>query len=145
MKQPSKARQRTQALHDRAIRFSMQVLQSYPDYPLPPPSQTVWGQLVRAADSTSNNLIEADNGSSDADFLNKMRTALREAKESRTCLRKIRLGPLANSDRVIALGLEQEADELAAIFATIIINMERRIEGERAEREAQRRDKRNQG
>jgi four helix bundle protein len=50
----------------------------------------VWGQLVRAGDGTSNNLIEADNGSSDADFLNKMRTALREAKESKACLAKIR-------------------------------------------------------
>jgi four helix bundle protein len=72
-------------------------------------------------------LVEGDNGSTDADFLNKMRVALREAKESRTCLRKIRLGPLANATRVIRLGLEQEADELAAIFSTIITNMERRL------------------
>ena len=40
------------------------------------PSKTVWGQLVRAADSTSNNLVEADDAVSDADFLNKMGIAL---------------------------------------------------------------------
>jgi hypothetical protein len=60
-----------------------------------------------------------------------MRVALREAKESHTCLRKIRLGALANATRVIALGLEQEADELAAIFSTIITNMEKRLARDR--------------
>ena len=91
------------------------------------PSEIVWDQLVRAGDSTSNNLVEAGDGSSDADFLHKMRTALREAKESKTCLQKIRMGPLANASRVMALGLEQEADELSAIFSTIITNMEKRL------------------
>lgn len=91
------------------------------------PSRVVWDQLVRAADSSSNNLVEAEGASSDADFLSKMRIALREAKESRTCLRKVRLGPLANASLVIERNLEQEADELAAIFATIIIKMERRL------------------
>jgi four helix bundle protein len=98
------------------------------------PSEIVWGQLVRAGDSTSNNLVEAGNGSTDPDFLNKMRVALREAKESKTCLAQIRLGPLANASRVMALGLEQEADELSAIFSTIITNMENRLARERARR-----------
>jgi len=90
MKEPSEARKRTLALQERAIRFSTNINQSYPSEPINYPSQIVWGQLVRAGDGTSNNLIEADNGSSDADFLNKMRTALREAKESKACLAKIR-------------------------------------------------------
>jgi four helix bundle protein len=141
MKQPSEARRRTEALQERAIVFSTNVNQSYPTCRLAPPAETVWGQLVRAADSTSNNLVEADNGSSDPDFLNKMRLALREAKESRTCLRKIRLASMPNAARVIELGLEREADELAAIFATIIKNMERRLEREEAERASQRKKK----
>lgn len=91
------------------------------------PSREVWIQLVRAANSVSNNLVEAEGASSDADFLSKMRIALREAKESRTCLRKICLGPLANQSLVIERNLEKEADELAAIFATIIIKVERRL------------------
>lgn len=90
--------------------------------------------MVRAADSTSNNLVEADNGSTDADFLNKMRLALREAKESKTCLQKIRLAPLANASRVIELNLEDEADQLCAIFSTIITNMERRLAREKSTR-----------
>ena len=91
MKEPSAARQRTLALQARVVRFSTSVNQSYPSAPMNHPSEIVWKQLIRAADSTSNNLIEADNGSSDADFLNKMRLALRKAKESKTCLQTIRL------------------------------------------------------
>jgi len=91
------------------------------------PSSVVWNQLIRAADSTSNNLVEAEGATSDADFIAKMRIALREAKESRTCLLKIRLGGLAHAEAVIERKLEQEADELAAIFATIVMKMERRI------------------
>ena len=132
MRELSAARKRTLALQERAIRFSTNVNQSYPQSGMSYPSEVVWAQLIRAADSSSNNLVEADSGSTDADFLNRMRIALREAKESHTCLRKIRLGPLENAQRVIGLGLEQEADELAAIFASIIMNMEKRLANERA-------------
>jgi four helix bundle protein len=127
MKEPSDARKRTLALQERSIRFSTNVNQSYPAGAMNYPSQVVWEQLVRAADSTSNNLCEADNGSSDADFLSKMRTALREAKESKACLRKINLAPLQNAARIAELGLEREADELCAIFSTIITNTEKRL------------------
>ena len=141
MKEPSAARKRTLALRERALTFSTNVNQSYPAGPMNYPSEIVWGQLVRAADSTSNNLAEAGGGISDADFLYKMRVVLREATESHICLAKIRRGPLANAPRVIELGLEQEADELAAIFSTIITNMERRIEREKGERKAKKRRK----
>jgi four helix bundle protein len=127
MKEPTDARKRTQALHERAIQFSTNVNRSYPEVRMNYPSEVVWGQLIRAADGTSNNLIEADNGSTDADFLNKMRLALREAKESKACLAKIIQAPLANAQRIAELKLEQEADQLCAIFSTIITNMEIRL------------------
>ena len=86
---------------------------------------------MRAADSQSNNLQEADDASGDADFLHKMRLALREAKESRQCLTKIRLGRLDAFAKVAHL--EQEADELSAIFATIVINREANLGREKAQ------------
>ncbi len=116
------ARERILALHQRALTFSNRVNQTYPTGAINYPSRVVWEQLIRASDGASNNLIEADAASSRADFLNKMRIALREAKESRACLAKIRMAPLANAERVHSLGLEREADELAAIFATIVKN-----------------------
>lgn len=127
MKEPSDARKRTLALHDRAMRFSHAINTTCPRHFSSLPSSTVWGQLVRSADSTSNNLIEADAASSNADFLNKMGIALREAKESRAALMKIRVAKLDQHQQLIPMDLESEAGQLAAIFATIIINMRARL------------------
>jgi four helix bundle protein len=62
--------------------------------------------LIRAADSTSNNLVEADGASSDADFLSKMGIALREAKESSAALMKVRVCGLDNAHKAADLNLE---------------------------------------
>ena len=121
MREPSDARKRTLALQDRALRFSAAVNAACPRQFRDIPSATVWGQLVRAADSLSSNLVEADDASSTADFVHKIRLALREAKESKQSLAKLRLGSLAGLDK--AAGLEHEADQLAAIFATIVLKV----------------------
>ena len=131
MKEPSARRQRTLALHDRAIRFSIGVNSCCPAQFTTLPSRVVWEQLVRAADSASNNLIEADDASSDADFLNKMGIALREVKEARAALMKLRLGTLDHYQMAADRQLESEASQLAAIFATIILNMRLRLDQER--------------
>ena len=85
---------------------------------------------MRAADSASSNLIEADNASSNADFLHKMGIALRETRESQAALIKIRLGLLDHFQKTADNDLESEAGQLAAIFASIILNMRLRLEDE---------------
>jgi four helix bundle protein len=134
MKEPSEKRKRTLALHDRALRFTNEVNTACPQHFTDKPSATVWSQLVRAADGTSNNLIEADAASSNADFLSKMGIALRQAKESRAELAKIRMARLDHCEITEARALESEASQLSAIFATIILNMRRRLDRERRER-----------
>ena len=131
MKEPSAKRKRTLALHDRALQFSTAVNTSCPAYFSNKPSAIVWDQLVRAADGTSNNLIEADAASSDADFLSKMGIALREAKESRAALAKIRMGRLDNHAVTEQRDLESEASQLSSIYASIILNMRLRLEEEK--------------
>jgi len=134
MKEPSDKRKRTLALQDRALRFTNAVNISCPQCFSNKPSATAWGQLVRAADGASNNLIEADGASSDADFLSKMSIALREAKESRAELAKIRMGSLDNYKVTEQQQLESEASQLAAIFATIILNMRGRLDRDKKRR-----------
>jgi four helix bundle protein len=136
MPEPSPLRKRTLELQARARRFSIAVNATCPDHLTTAPDKTLWEQLVRAANSVSNNLIEADDASSDDDFVYKMRLVLREAKESRECLTKIRLGRRLAFEKVA--GLEQEAGELTAIFATIVLNTVRRLERERVERRSRR-------
>lgn len=138
MNEPSEKRKRTLALHARAIQFSASVNECCPKYFSSVPSKTIWENLVRAADSTSNNLIEADDGSSDADFLAKMGIALREAKESHVALVKLRLGNLDHGGKAAELELESEARQLAAIFAAIIRNMRARLESENHRRPSKR-------
>ena len=135
MKEASAKRQRTLALHDRALRFSNAVNISCPQQFTSKPSAVVWDQLVRAADGTSNNLIEADAASSDADFLNKMGIALREAKESRAALAKIRMGGLDHRGIIEQRDLESEAGQLSAIYASIIINMRIRLDEEKRKKQ----------
>jgi four helix bundle protein len=134
MKEPSDKRKRTLALQERAIRFSTNVNACCPQRFTTLPSSRVWDQLIRAADSTSNNLVEADGASSDADFLSKMNIALREAKESRVALLKIRVGNLDGCRDTAELQLESEASQLSAIFATIILNMRIRLDEEARKR-----------
>lgn len=138
MREPSDKRKRTLALQERAIRFSVNVNSCCPAHYANEPSKVVWGQLVRAADGASSNLVEADDGASDADFLNKMATALKEAKESRVELVKLRLGNLQNYAKTAQLDLESEATQLSAIYASIIRNMEARLQ---REKDAARREK----
>ncbi|MDP3718749.1 MAG: four helix bundle protein [Acidobacteriota bacterium] len=128
MKPPSDARKRTLALQERALRFSTGVNLSCPSQFSNIPSATIWRQLVRCADSVSANLVEADDASSTADFLYKIQLTLREAKESRQCLAKLRLAKLDAWDAVGRL--EDEAIELSAIFATIAIKVASRLERE---------------
>lgn len=125
----SEARKRTLALQQRALRFSTGVNVNCPKHFTSIPSETVWRQLVRAADSVSNNLCEADDASSTADFVHKIRLTLREAKESRICLEKLRLAQLDNFAAI--LDLENEANELGAIFASIALKVADRLDRER--------------
>ena len=129
---PSDARQRTLDLQARALRFSVAVNRLCPKTFSDLPSTVVWGQLVRAADSVSNNLLEADDASSTADFVYRMKLTLRETKEPKQCLAKLRMSCLDGSSS--SEPLEREAAELSAIFAAIVLNVSRRQERERRRR-----------
>jgi four helix bundle protein len=128
MKPPSEARKRTLALQERALLFSTGVNKACPTHFATVPGATIWRQLVRAADSVSSNLIEADDASSTADFLYKIQLTLRETKESRQCLVKLRLAQLDGWQALA--NLEDEAGQLSSIFATIAIKVASRLERE---------------
>ena len=132
MSTPSPARQRTLQLQERTFKFMCAILKACPRTLHDVPSRTLWGQLTRASMGSSGNLEEADEASSDADFISKMKIALRETKEARRWLRAMRVCQLTGND--CGAGLEQEAGELAAIFAKIVINVKARVERERQEK-----------
>jgi len=119
--EPSPQRLRTLALQKRSFELSCNVINAYPKQErLDEPSRIVWRQLIRAVTSSTFNLEEADAASSDADFLSKMRIALREAKETRVAIRLLTACHLAGS---AAIGkYEDEANQMASIFSAIVKN-----------------------
>jgi len=117
-------------LQRRTFEFAKKVLDLCPRRLTDEPSRVIWRQLVRSAPSASGNLEEADEASSDADFVFKMKIATREMKESRRWLRFIASCKLANHERL--RDLEDEGRQLASIFATIVVNTKRRMANEKA-------------
>lgn len=84
------SRAKTLALQKRSFDLACAVVRAYPKRPyLDDPSRVVWRELVKSITSSTFNLEEADAASSDADFLAKMRIALRETKEARVAIRII--------------------------------------------------------
>ena len=130
----SSERLRTLKLQDRVFRFATEIVTRCPDALSDLAAREIWSHLIAAAVSTSNNLEEADEASSDADFIAKMKIALREAKEARRCMRFILQCRLTNWEQLARS--EDEARQIAAIFATIIINTKSRLEREKAERKS---------
>ena len=136
----SPERIRTEQLQERTFLFAKEILDLCPRRYESDPSRVIWRQLIRAAPSASGNLDEADEASSDDDFVYRMKVVLRETKESKRWLRFIKRCHLQNHAR---LGkLPDEARQLCSIFATIVRNVERRLAAEHAAKEAKRRRRR---
>ena len=115
------SREQILALQQRSFDLACGVINAFPKQKfLDNASRVVWHQLIKAVTSSTFNLEEADAASSDADFLSKMRIALREAKETRVAIRLIVACRLAAYEAVGPY--EDEARQMAAIFATIIVN-----------------------
>ena len=126
----SPSRPRILALQHRTFEFACAVITAYPPRGvLDEPSRIIWRELVKAAGSSTFNLEEADAASSDADFLAKMRIALREAKEARVAIRIIVRCKLAGYETVA--GYEDEAKQLALIFGKIIVNKKASMQSRR--------------
>ena len=125
-------RARTLALQKRSFDLTCAIIRAYPrQLPLDDPSRIIWRNLVKATSSATFNLEEADGGSSDADFIAKMRIALREAKETHVSIRIIAACELAGHREVDKY--RDEANQMAAIFRTIIKNKRRNMRSKRTE------------
>jgi four helix bundle protein len=95
------------------IKF-LRLLPNYQEY------YVIRNQLIKSSTSTGANYEESQAGSSKADFKNKVRIALREARESNYWLRVIKkVGDveLPELDRLL-----QESQELKNILGAIVNN-----------------------
>jgi len=114
-----------QDIRDRAFSFGCAVARLALSLAPIPGVRCIVDQLLKAGTSVGANLEEAKAGSSRREFVRCVEISLREARESLYWLRicdALKLGP-PNSVRE----LKGEADQLARILTTIVVNTKRRM------------------
>lgn len=105
-------------IQERTFVFGVRVVRLVGTLPKTAAGIEVGRQLVRAGTSVGSNTEEADAGVSRKDFVNHIRIARKEARESRYWLRMIAAAGLLNNPEIDALATE--ALELVRILSKII-------------------------
>jgi four helix bundle protein len=112
----------------RLLTLSAAVLRLLPDLARQPAGKTMCAQLARCASAGGSNYEEARGAESPADFVHKIRIALKEVREMGYWLRLIEAAGYVENGSVATL--VREADELIAILTASSKTAQRRI-GER--------------
>lgn len=108
-------------LLDRTFNFGVDVLKLIRTLPKDPEYALIRYQLGKSATSVGANYEESQAGSSKADFKNKVRISLKEARESNYWLRIIIA--LRETENTELTRLTQESKEMKNILAAIINKM----------------------
>ena len=87
-------------LQERLIKFAVRVIKLADALPKTAPGRHIAGQLLRAGTSPASNYAEARNAESRADFIHKLKVALKELNETQVWLSMINLSHLIRSSRL---------------------------------------------
>ncbi len=110
-------------LERRTTEFGKAVIRLCKNLPVNPMNDRLVGQLVGAAGSVGANYREANDALGKKDFVNRLKIARREAKES---LHWLELITEANSGSTAEIKtLMQESEELKNILSVIIVKTEK--------------------
>jgi four helix bundle protein len=106
-------------LEERLIDFAVRVIRTAQSLPKTKTGNHISGQLIRSGTSPASNYGEAQSAESRADFIHKMRVALKELRETRVWLLIIikakLIKPVAKLDSLL-----DENNQLISIFVTSI-------------------------
>jgi four helix bundle protein len=105
-------------LLERTFNFGVRCLKHLRDFPNSSEYSIIKYQLGKSSTSVGANYEESQAGSSKADFKNKVRISLKEARESNYWLRVLKAVQETNDDELNFL--IQESNELKKILATIL-------------------------
>ena len=107
-------------LRTRTKRFALSVVQCYTRLPKTTESQVLGKQMLRCGTSVGAHYREAHRAKSDADFISKIEGGLQELDETTYWLELlVETGICSNA---YVQPLTHEADELIAIFVTLVKN-----------------------
>jgi four helix bundle protein len=113
------ARDREYDLQDRLIDFAVRVIRLSEALPDTRAGRHVAAQMLRSGTSPAPNYGEAQGAESKADFVHKLKVALKELRETHVWIKVIKKSGMIKPAEQLD-GLLEEADELIAIvFASI--------------------------
>lgn len=105
-------------LEDRLVEFASEILNLVKDFPKSFTASHLSKQLIRSSTSAALNYGESQAAESRADFIHKLKVALKELKETQICLRIINSQDFVQTKRISPLLIE--TNELVAIFISSI-------------------------
>lgn len=111
-------------LFQRTKAYALRVIRLYVALPKTAEAQVLGKQVLRSGTSIGAHYREANRGKSDADFVNKIQTALQELDETVYWLELIVESGLFDESRINLL--LEETKELNAIFTTIVKKVKNR-------------------
>jgi len=110
-----------QDLRSRTKAFALRIIRLYTALPKTPEAQVIGKQILRSGTSVGAQYHEACRAKSDADFISKVEGGLQELEETVYWMELISEASVFAEERL--LPLRQEAQELTAMFVTMVKNV----------------------
>jgi len=110
-----------QDLRSRTKAFALRIIRLYTALPKTPEAQVIGKQILRSGTSVGAQYHEACRAKSDADFISKVEGGLQELEETVYWMELISEASILAEERL--LPLRQEAQELTAMFVTMVKNV----------------------
>ena len=113
-------KERQYDLQDRLVDYAVRIIKLAEALPETKAGKHISSQLLRSGTSPAPNYGEAQSAESKADFIHKLKIALKELRETEIWLKIISKAQMVEPDSLLA-PLLQETDELTAIlFASVV-------------------------
>lgn len=116
--------EKPQDLRARTKDFALRIIRLYVSLPKTTEAQVLGKQVLRSGTSVGAHYREGQRAKSDPDFINKMEGGLQELDETAYWLELLADSGIASPQKLEPL--QKEADELTAIFVTIVTKVKKR-------------------
>ncbi len=124
MKDEASGRKKEEDLRVRTRKFALRIVRLYSQLPKTVEAQVIGKQVLRSGTSVGAHYRESCRAKSDADFISKIEGGLQELEETQYWLELLTDAEIITIDRLKPL--LDEADELIAIFVTMVKNVKAR-------------------
>jgi len=123
MKYEEGAKKNYQDIEERTFNFAVRVIKMVNQISLRPATYELGKQIIKSATSINSNVVQARSGVSKKDFINHMKIARKEAKETKRWIQMMVAAKLTTPGKTQLLLNENE--QIISILVTIVKNAEK--------------------